>query len=532
MVSKFKQGSSILMGDNTIPGVKLPDDLRDYCITILGACREWGLDFYPTVVELLTYDEISEVAAYGGFPVRYPHWKFGMEYESLATGYEYGRHKIYEMVINTNPCYIYCLNSNNLVDHLTVVAHATGHNDFFKNNLTFQGTDTSMLNKMANHGSRIRRYMSRWGKERVTEFIDNVLRLDTLLDPVASRDKRKASRNIADSRKYQHPRRLKVDGDRLYMDPFINTWGFKQREKKRISESDAATEIGLFQQPTRDILGYLRDHAPLKPWQADIVSMLYEESEYFTPQRGTKVMNEGWASFTDSQIMARQGYVSLGQKSKDMGIVEYAIHKMGVLGGKYSENPYKLGYELFNNIEERWDKGQFGDEWEACDNLKEKLNWDTEAGLGKEKIFEVRKYYDDVNFLDEFFTEDFCREQEYYHWQHYPNGQYKIDGRDYKTIKKQLISRHLNGGLPEIHLTEPNYRGKRIFLLEHVWTGEELFDPHVRDVMTAINFLWKQEVVLSTRNFEGQRLVYLCDGTNAEKDVILETEEDHQKRYF
>jgi stage V sporulation protein R len=532
MASKFKYGSPILLGDNTIPGVALPDDLRDHCITILQACREWGLDFYPTVVQLLTHDEISEVAAYGGFPVRYPHWKFGMEYEGLATGYEYGRHKIYEMVINTNPCYIYCLSSNNLVDHLTVVAHATGHNDFFKNNIMFQGTDTNMLNKMANHGSRIRKYMSRWGKERVTEFIDHVLRLDTLLDPVASRNRSKITKQIHDSRQYRHPRRLKVETERNYMEPFVNTWGFRQREYRRIAEQEAAEELGLFEKPTRDILGYLRDNAPLKPWQADIVSMLYEEAEYFMPQRQTKVMNEGWASTTDSVIMARQGYVSLGQKSKDMGIVEYSIHKMGVLGGKYSQNPYKLGYELFKDIEQRWDKGQFGEEWENCRDMKKKADWDTGAMLGKQKIFEVRKCYDDVNFIDEFFTEDFCRKQEYYHWKHYPNGQYKIENRDYKDIKRQLVGRHLNGGLPELHLTEPNYRGKRYFLIEHQWTGEELFDPHVREVLTSIYFLWRQDVILTTRNFEGQRLVYSCNGTNSEKNVLLETEEDHQKRYF
>ena len=83
----------------------------------------------------MTYDEISELASYGGFPVRFPHWKWGMEYEELSRGYEYSRHRISEMVINTSPCYIYCLDSNTLVDNVDVIAHAIGHNDFFKNNV-------------------------------------------------------------------------------------------------------------------------------------------------------------------------------------------------------------------------------------------------------------------------------------------------------------------------------------------------------------------------------------------------------------
>ena len=42
--------------------------------------REYGLDFYDVVFEVLDYDQLNEVAAYGGFPTRYPHWRFGMEY--------------------------------------------------------------------------------------------------------------------------------------------------------------------------------------------------------------------------------------------------------------------------------------------------------------------------------------------------------------------------------------------------------------------------------------------------------------------
>src|SRR5271156_1899971 len=114
--------SSILMGVNTIPGVLIPRNILEKIPEILKACRDFGLDFYDTVVEFLTYDEISEVAAFDGFPVRYPHWKFGEQYEEMSKGYEHGMHRIYEMVVNTNPCYLYCLDSNAVVDHVTVIA--------------------------------------------------------------------------------------------------------------------------------------------------------------------------------------------------------------------------------------------------------------------------------------------------------------------------------------------------------------------------------------------------------------------------
>jgi stage V sporulation protein R len=509
MSSKFFHGSSLLMGDNTVPGVQLSKELKEYIPKILQACRDWGLDFYPTVVQLLTYDEISEVAAYGGFPVRFPHWSFGMEYEELQRGYEFGGHKIYEMVVNCNPCYIYNLASNTLADHLTVVAHATGHNDFFKNNIHFSATDTNMMNKMANHSARIRNYMSRWGKERVTEFLDHVMRLETLIDGSdAWTDRVIKDRNIRDERKYNKPQLLNVDKQRLYMEPFINTTAFRKKQNEDVHERDIADEIGLFKEPTKNILGFIRDNAPLKPWQADIVSMLYEEAIYFFPQRQTKVGNEGWASLTDSVIMAEQGFISLGQKSDDCGIVEYADHKMGVLGGKYSMNPYKLGFYLFSDIRERWDKGRFGQEYEECTDMHKKENWDTGAMLGKEKIFEVRKYYDDLTMIHEFFTEEFCRKQEYFHWKHYPNGEYRLESRDYQKIKKGLMQRHVNGGLPDIRLMEPNYGGRGIMMLQHFSDGRPLHDPYIGDVLSSIRFIWNNDVILSTNSDDGKERVY------------------------
>ena len=101
-----------------------------------GEARKLGLDFFTTIYEVLDFDEINMVAAYTGFPIRYPHWKWGMEYERLSKNFEYGLGRIYELVINNNPCYAYLLESNSFVDQKLVMCHVTGHNDFFKINFS------------------------------------------------------------------------------------------------------------------------------------------------------------------------------------------------------------------------------------------------------------------------------------------------------------------------------------------------------------------------------------------------------------
>ncbi len=534
-MSKFMRGSALLEGNDTTPGCHLTEEEKLVFCDALKECKAYGLDFYPTIIQKVRYDEMSEIAAYGGFPHRYPHWYWGMQYEELQRGYEYNQHRIYELVVNTNPCVMYIMASNTMLDNVTVVFHATGHNDFFKNNIFFTPTDENMMNKLASHASRIRKYISRWGRERVTEFIDHVLRIQTLIDPAKAWTERVIKDSvIKDRRDYEHPRRLKVASDRIHMDPWINPKGFIEGEHKRIEENELAKELELFQISDKDIFGFLKDYAHLKPWQQDIISMLYEESMYFSPQRATKTLNEGWASFIDYQFIARKGFCALGQKSHDMGIVEYAVHKMGVLGGKYSTNPYKTGFYLLLDIEERWNRGQFGVEWEECKNMKQKEDWDLKLNLGKQKLFEVRKYYNDVTFINEFFTQEFCNKFEYFEWKHYPNGEWKIESRDAAKIKRKLLQKHVNGGLPDIRIVDPNHRNKNYLLLQHYKNeldDRNLYDPYARAVLTSIHYLWGKEVMLATKDKNNEEYVYVCQGSDPQKDVALFSREDYEKTW-
>ena len=151
---------------------KLSDELKAWIRSIEAMAASHGLDFFPTIFEMVDYEEMNMLAAYQGFPNRYRHWRWGMEYERLAKSYEWGLHKIYELVINTNPCYAYLLEGNSLLDHKLVIAHVYGHCDFFKNNAWFSRTDRKMLDKMASSASKVARIADRHGPEKVEDFLD------------------------------------------------------------------------------------------------------------------------------------------------------------------------------------------------------------------------------------------------------------------------------------------------------------------------------------------------------------------------
>jgi stage V sporulation protein R len=58
----------------------LPRYLREIQAEIEEYVKGYGLDYFTTFFEIVNYDEMNEIASYGGFPTRYPHWRFGMEY--------------------------------------------------------------------------------------------------------------------------------------------------------------------------------------------------------------------------------------------------------------------------------------------------------------------------------------------------------------------------------------------------------------------------------------------------------------------
>src|SRR5215813_5124730 len=289
----------------------LPRYLRAEQERIEKIARSYGLDIFPTVFEMLTYDQMNEIAAYGGFPSRYPHWRFGMEYEQLSKSYEYGLSKIYEMVINNNPSYAYLLEGNSLVDQKLVMAHVCAHVDFFKNNYCFRATDLDTggrtvdpavrradydpnrrwIDKMANHGARVRKHVARQGINKVEEFIDHCLSLENLINPHAPFHGKRVPRDVDAEEKATEIPRLK---SKDYMESFINPEEYLEQQKRKIEEEKEKAKK-FPEHPERDVLKWLMDHAPLERWERDVLEVVREEALYFVPQMQTKIMNEGWA---------------------------------------------------------------------------------------------------------------------------------------------------------------------------------------------------------------------------------------------
>ena len=294
----------------------LPPHLRVLKDEIEAHARAYGLDFYETIFEVIDADDLNEIAAYGGFPTRYPHWSFGMQYEELKKGYEYGLSKIYEMVINNDPCYAYLMRSNHIVDQKLVMAHVYGHCDFFKNNLFFSHTTRKMMDEIANHAARIRGYVERFGENEVESFLDRCMSLDDLIDIHSVAIKRRDTptkfdfqTNSEDDVETERPVRFKA---KPYMDEYLNPTERLHDDASRTSKQPDSPNFP--DHPEKDVLLFLIEHAPLKNWQRDILSIIRDEAYYFYPQAQTKILNEGWACVVgDTLIPTNQGFIKASE---------------------------------------------------------------------------------------------------------------------------------------------------------------------------------------------------------------------------
>lgn len=470
---------------NLIP---LPTQLEELQSTLEGYARDFGLDFFETRFQMLDYDMLNQVASYDGFPIRYPHWRFGMSYERMSKSYAYGLHRIYEMVINTDPCYAYLLASNEMVDQKLVMLHVFGHCDFFKNNMWFAHTNRKMLDEMANHAARVRRHIDRYGVDTVEDFIDACLCLDNLIDIHSAGIRRRPLINYED----EEPDTIHKIQAKDYMDNFINPPEFLEHQQQRLEEQ-AERRKRFPVEPERDVLLFLLEHAPLENWQHDILDIIREESYYFAPQRQTKIMNEGWASYVHSKLMTERAL-------EPNEIIDYAQHHSGTVATQRGKiNPYKIGLELFRDIEDRWNRGAFGPQYEACEDLQTRQDWDLELGKGEEKIFEVRRIYNDVGFIDEFLTEDFARRQKLFTFDYNDvSDQYEISGRQFNEIKRRLLFQLTNFGQPIIQVIDGNFENRGELYLLHCYEGVNLDIPYAQGTLRSLYTLWGRPVHIET----------------------------------
>lgn len=445
---------------------------------ITSIAIDFGLDFYPMRYEICPADIIYTFGAYG-MPTRFSHWSFGKNFHRMKMQYDLGLSKIYELVINSNPCYAFLLEGNSLIQNKLIAAHVLAHSDFFKNNARFSNTNRDMVISMSSTADRISQYALEYGDREVEKFLDAVLAIQEHVDPSLFRNRRRKPASSADFPSDSKSSNLSVankKNERAKLTGYEDLWELDQDESQ---EEKQPKQLKRFpERPEKDLLYFIEQHSPdLEDWQRDILSMMREEMLYFWPQIETKIMNEGWASYWHVRILREMDLT-------EEETIEFAkLNASVVQPSRHHLNPYYLGLKIFEDIEKRW---------------------------GRDKMFEVRELDSDISFLRNYLTKELVRDLDLYIFEK-QGPEWRITDKGWENIRDQLVTARVNGGFPYIVVEDGDYMRNGELYLKHRYEGIELDLKYLERTLPYVYQLWGKHVHLETV-VEKKRVLFSYDG--------------------
>ncbi|WLR51405.1 SpoVR family protein [Bacillus tianshenii] len=454
---------------------------------ITEIAKGFGLDYFDMRYEICPAEIIYTFGSYG-MPTRFSHWSFGKQFHKMKLQYDLGLSKIYELVINSDPCYAFLLDTNSLIQNKLIVAHVLAHCDFFKNNIRFVNTKRDMVESMAATAQRVSNYEHEYGKEEVEKFLDAVLAIQEHIDPSILRPQLAWSMEDEEE-----------EVEEVQKTPYDDLWKMDQRNK----QTEQPKKKKKFPpNPEKDILLFIEEYSrELEDWQRDILTMMRQEMLYFWPQLETKIMNEGWASYWHARILREMDLTS------DESI-EFAKLNAGVVQpSRTSINPYYLGLKIFEDIEERYNN--------PTEEMKKR---GVEPDSGREKMFEVREVESDISFIRNYLTKDLVLREDMYLFQK-QGKDYKIVDKEWKGVRDQLVNMRVNGGFPYITVNDGDYLKNGELYLKHWYEDIELDLKYLEKVLPYVHQLWGRAVHMETV-VEKKNVLFTYDGKNMHRKYL------------
>lgn len=461
---------------------------------VYGECEKIALDelklrVYPNQLEVISSEQMLDAYASSGLPILYKHWSYGKHFSAEERNYKKGYTGLaYEIVINSNPCINYLMEENTITTQTTVIAHAAfGHNHFFRNNYLFrQWTDAShIINYLIFAKNYINDCEEKYGVEVVEKIVDSC---HAIAKHGISRYKRPVKLNIYEETEKKEEREEYLR--KVYNDLWRTIPKTKKQEKKK---KDVA-----FSDPEENVLYFIEKNSPiLKTWQREIVRIIRKINQYFYPQYQTKVMNEGWATFTHFYTMNR-----LHEKGllTDGAMLEFFHMHSGVLyqanfdnKGYSGFNPYYLGFEMFKDIRRICEKPTDEDKEWFPDFAN--TNW-------LDTCLNAVANYRDESFIRQFLSPTLIRkmrlfilnnntEENHYIVKHIHNK------KGYKYIRETLANQYEIGNMiPDIQVHDAKFKGDRTLILHHNVNNGKSMDKYTNNVLTHVKRLWGYQVIL------------------------------------
>lgn len=472
--------------------------IQEYDLHIGRLARDFGLDTYPNQIEIITAEQMMDAYASVGMPIGYHHWSFGKHFVGVEKEYKRGQMGLaYELVINSNPCISYLMEENTMAMQALVIAHACyGHNSFFKNNYLFKmwTSADSIIDYLVFARNYISECEQRYGVEEVEHILDAC---HALMSHGVDRYKHPSPLSL-------HEEKLRQQNRENYLQSQVNELWRTIPHPKEAHRGPTRTKFPA--EPQENILYFIEKNAPLlKSWQRELVRIVRKIAQYFYPQRQTKVMNEGWATFWHYTLL--HALYDEGLVTDEFMLEILQSHTNVILQPPYHSpyysgiNPYTLGFYMMQDIRR------------ICENPTEEdkrffpylVNTPWQKTLD-----EAMRQYKDESFIAQFLSPKVIRDLKLFQIiDDDTQGDLLIgaihDEQGYTKVRDALSKQYNLGYLePDIQIMSVDVEGDRSLILQHQQTNNVPLGPHSDEVLRHLYSLWKFPVILESVDAQGR----------------------------
>lgn len=510
----------------------IPDtwiELTDAVCQII-AKDKYELDVYPNLIEIIRSDQMLDAYTTTGLPYSYRHWSFGKRRMEEERKYDASKHMAYEIVINSNPCLSYCMDSNTPLLQMIVIAHAAyGHNAVFKNNYLFKDENTG-ADTILTENKRMRDYVAECEKRYGEQEVRMLLNFCHALKFVDTSDNMRAHKPT--QREWEQKRRQQNLQAHLNP-PSTSVFNSVANQNAKPVEDYAHPRAG-----EKNILMFMAENAPHLPeWKRNIMRMVSRISQYFKPQMVTKILNEGMATYTHDKIITTM---------RDIGLVDYGMYQeykqinAGVLfqqpgvvfardedgkivrdeNGQPVEqlvgaqwNPYRLGLTILQEIE-RICKEPTEEDKKWFPQFAGEPDW---FGMVKHAVFSSS----DETFIQQYLSPKAMRELNMLSVEsRVENKFYEVTaihaGEGFRKMREVLAAdQRIWEKLPHIELYDYQDRTDRCLILRHKsYDGKLLDTVDAEMILEYMHHQWEHPVVIESVDENGEVIDYMASPPN------------------
>ncbi|MBA4280543.1 MAG: SpoVR family protein, partial [Ralstonia sp.] len=458
--------------------------------SIAQIAADFGLDTYPNQIEIITAEQMLDAYASSGLPLGYNHWSYGKHFLASERGYQRGLMGLaYEIVINSNPCIAYLMEENTMPMQALTIAHACyGHNSFFKGNYLFRTWTNAdaIVDYLLFAKNYVAECEQRYGEQEVELLLDSC----------------HALQNYGVDR-YRRPKKLSINEEQArqaerekYLEAQVNDlWRTLPTHRARaLATADDIPEPDpqFPPEPEENLLYFIEKNAPkLQPWQREIVRIVRKIAQYFYPQRQTKVMNEGWATFWHYTILHKLYDEKLVNDAFMLELLQAhtnVIYQPPFNSPYYSGlNPYTLGFLMFQDIRR------------ICESPEEEdYRWAPEiAGSDWQKTLDfAMRNFKDESFLLQFLSPRVIRELKLFSvLDDDRDAKLRVtaihDEDGYRKIRELLAGQYdLSNIEPNIQVTNVDVGGDRSLTLRHLQSSRRPLGSNYEEMLRHVVRLW------------------------------------------